>query len=79
MRRPASIALVAGAIALGTGGAAEAGPTCTNFGFANHGDHVLDYVEDGSIAGGAPAHHGSGFKPGATFCLENSQARPVHW
>jgi len=65
-------------IALGTGSTAAADPTCAN-GWDNHGDHVTtDYVQkEGSAAGGDPAHRGSGVQPGASFCLEQSQSRPV--
>ena len=70
--------MAAGVLALGTGGTAAADPTCAN-GWDNHGDHVTsDYVRaNGSAAGGDPSHRGSTTKPGASFCVEQSQSKPV--
>ncbi len=58
-------------------------PTCFDqfdTGWANHSTHILnDYVADGSIAGGAPAHFGNeaGFGPGASFCVDQARAGVV--
>lgn len=74
-----ALALAATAsLALGGGGSAAADPTCAN-GWRNHGDHVRsDYVSTGTVAGGAPSHRGTGLvKPGASFCLDQAQSRPV--
>ncbi len=56
-------------------------PTCSNFdgsGWANHSTHILDnYVADGSIAGGAPAHRVEGAfvaPPGASFCVDQAKS-----
>ena len=78
MKRFAFGVAAAAVLALGTGGTAAADPTCAN-GWENHGDHVRsDYVlVFGSAAGGDPAHRGSGIQPGASFCVEQSQSRPV--
>ena len=72
--------IVAAVLALGTGGTAAAGPTCAN-GWDNHGDHVRsDYVlMNGSAEGGDPAHRASGTQPGASFCVEQSQSKPVQY
>lgn len=86
---------IAAVLALGSGGTAAAGPTCSDtLGVENHGQHVVrDYVTNGSAtdwppsdgqvgensdgAGGDPAHRGSGVQPGASFCIEQSQSRPL--
>lgn len=73
--------VVAAVLALGAGGTAAAGPTCsdnTALGVENHGEHIVrDYVLTGTVAGGAPAHRGSGVQPGASFCLPQAQSRPL--
>ena len=84
MKRMITTLALAAAMLLATATAALAGdPTCFNqfdSGWENHSTHILnDYVADGSIAGGAPAHFGneSGFGPGASFCLDQAQAGVV--
>jgi hypothetical protein len=83
MMKTFGLALVlAATLALGSGGTAAAGPTCSAFvglDVANHGQHVLrDYVLTGTVAGGAPSHRGSGHaQPGASFCIDQAQSRPV--
>lgn len=81
MKRFASGLILAAAFALGTGGTAVAGPTCSGSVWDNHGDHIRsDYVlPNGSAAGGDPAHRGSGTQPGASFCVSQSQSRPVQY
>jgi hypothetical protein len=58
--------------------AAAQGPTCQNENWDNHGEHITeDYVNGAGAGGGAPAHFGSGHQPGASFCLEQAQSKPV--
>lgn len=84
MKRTITILALAAAMALGTATTALGGePTCSDqfgSGWENHSTHILnDYVADGSIAGGAPAHFGNeaGFGPGASFCLDQARAGVV--
>jgi hypothetical protein len=74
-----TIALALSAIAgLGAASSAHAGPTCSEFGWENHGDHVVnDYVRNGGADGGGPAHRTSAPAPGASFCLP-SQSPGLH-
>jgi hypothetical protein len=73
---------LAAAMLLAAAPAAFAGdPTCFNqfdSGWANHSTHILnDYVADGSIAGGAPAHRVDGAfvaPPGASFCVDQAKS-----
>ena len=71
-------AIAAAVVVLGTAtGAQAASPTCADeFGWKNHGEHVLNYVEPGEIAGGAPAHRDGHAPPGASFCLGLDDHRP---
>ena len=70
----------------GMASGAQAGePTCSDMfgsGWANHGEHVLTYVNgEGGAAGGAPAHLSSrpdGPAPGASFCLDQSNSPGLH-
>ncbi len=80
MKKIAFGVIAAAVLALGAGGTAAAGPTCSEAGLGveNHGEHILrDYVADGSVAGGAPAHRGSGVQPGASFCILQAQSKPL--
>ncbi len=78
MKKIAFGVIAAAVLALGAGGTAAAGPTCSDLGIKNHGEHILnDYVADGSVAGGAPAHRGSGVQPGASFCILQAQSKPL--
>ncbi len=81
MKKIAFGVIAAAVLALGAGGTAAAGPTCSEvaaLGVENHGEHILrDYVADGSVAGGAPAHRGSGVQPGASFCILQAQSKPL--
>lgn len=64
---------VAALAALGSATTAQAGPTCSDLGWKNHGEHVLTYVRGDGAAGGAPAHlsdRPDGPAPGASFCLD---------
>lgn len=73
-------AIAAAVVVLGTATGTQAGsPTCEGLGdgWKNHGEHVLNYVEDGEIAGGAPAHRDGHAPPGASFCLGLDDHRPV--
>lgn len=59
-------------------GASAGGPTCQNENWDNHGEHITeDYVEGDGAGGGAPAHFGSPHQPGASFCLDQAQSKPV--
>lgn len=69
----------AGALLVTTASAASAhGPTCQGGTWENHGEHITeDYVAGDGAGGGAPAHFGSGYQPGASFCLDKAQSKPV--
>lgn len=77
---------MAAAMVVGSAAGAGAGaPTCADYpdtDWANHGAHVLTYVnsEDGA-RGGQPAHRNSEHEPppgpGATFCLVQADPPPV--
>ena len=87
MKRMITILALAAAMLLAAAPAAFAGePTCADFGglgWANHGEHVLNYVNgDGGAAGGAPAHLSArpdGPAPGASFCLDQSESPGLHF
>lgn len=65
--------------ALGSASTAQAGPTCSDLGWENHGDHIVnDYVRPGLVAGGAPAHRGHAPAPGASFCLWQAESPGFH-
>ncbi|HEX9683439.1 MAG TPA: hypothetical protein VGA13_10175 [Acidimicrobiales bacterium] len=68
----------AGVLLVVTASGASAAPTCQNESWDNHGEHITeDYVNGDGAGGGAPAHFGSGHQPGASFCLEQAQSKPV--
>ena len=80
MKKIAFGVIAAAVLALGAGGTAAAGPTCSEaLDIKNHGEHILrDYVRtDSGAAGGAPAHRGSGVQPGASFCISQAQSKPL--
>lgn len=61
-------------------------PTCSDLAFlgaANHGEHVLAYVNGpGGAAGGKPAHldgRPGGPAPGASFCLDQARSPGLHF
>jgi len=78
---------LAGALLMAAAPAALAGsPTCSDLQFlgaANHGEHVLDYVNGpGGAAGGKPAHlddRPGGPASGASFCLDQAQSPGLHF
>ena len=79
MKKTITAVAMTGAMLLGTAGAAQAGgPTCADFGWANHGEHVRDYVESGEVVGGGPAHRGAPPAPGASFCLDQANSPGLH-
>ena len=82
MKRIAFGLTVAAVLALGAGGTAAAGPTCSDVGLdvKNHGEHVTrDYVRTfGNAAGGDPAHRDSPPAPGASFCVSQSESPGFH-
>lgn len=66
-------------LVLSASGASAGSPTCSEFGWDNHGDHVLnDYVRNGGAGGGKPAHHGEEPAPGASFCLSQARSPGLH-
>lgn len=68
----------AGVLLVVTASSASAAPTCQNESWDNHGEHITeDYVNGDGAGGGAPAHFGSEHQPGASFCLEPAQSKPV--
>lgn len=80
MKKFIATVATAGVLLMGTGSSASAGaPTCQNERWRNHGEHITeDYVRaDGSAGGGAPAHFGSSARPGASFCLDQAQSKPI--
>ena len=86
MKRVITGMTLAAALLLVSVPAAFAGsPTCSdNFlEVANHGEHVLDYVNGpGGAAGGKPAHLGArpgGPAPGASFCLDQAKSPGLHF
>lgn len=87
MKRMIAGITLAAALLMTAAPAAFAGsPTCSDLDFlgvANHGEHVLDYVNGpGGAAGGKPAHlHGrpGGPAPGASFCLDQAQSPGLHF
>ena len=84
MKRLITTLALAAAMLLATAPTAFAGdPTCAEFGgWANHGEHVLNYVHaEGGAAGGAPAHlsdRPDGPAPGASFCLDQAESPGLH-
>ena len=61
-------------------------PTCSDLEFlnaANHGEHVLSYVNGpGGAAAGTPAHldaRPDGPASGASFCLDQAQSPGLHF
>ena len=75
MKRMVTTLALAAAMLLAAAPAAFGGePTCSGIVGDNHGEHILDYVEAGTIAGGQPAHFGGGVGPGASFCLPQAQS-----
>ena len=83
MKRMITTVALAAAMLLAASPAAFGGePTCFNqfgSGWANHGEHILGYVDSGEIVGGGPAHFGNEdeFGPGASFCLDQARAGVV--
>lgn len=82
----ATVAVVAAVLVASASGATATGPTCENFGgsgWKNHGEHVLHYVNDGVVAGGAPAHlsddRSTAPAPGASFCLDQARNPGLHF
>lgn len=79
--------IAAAVVVLGTATGAQAGsPTCEDmfgWGWKNHGEHVLTYVNgEGGAAGGKPAHPSArpdGPAPGASFCLDQSNSPGLHF
>lgn len=77
-------ALATAVVVVGSGSVASAGPTCADkFGWKNHGEHVLNYVNDGGARGGKPAHHSDDRStapaPGASFCLDQARNPGLHF
>ena len=73
-----TIAMGAAVLAASASGASAGGPTCQNENWDNHGQHITDdYVAGDGAGGGAPAHFGSGHQPGASFCLDQAQSKPI--
>ena len=79
MKKSIAVIATAGALLVGAAtGASAGGPTCQNENWDNHGEHITeDYVAGDGAAGGKPAHFGSGHQPGASFCLDQAQSKPV--
>mgnify|MGYP001820944153 CR=1 FL=1 len=86
MKKTITTLAICGLASLGAVTAADAGePSCQDMfgsGWANHGEHVLTYVNgEAGAAGGAPAHLSArpdGPAPGASFCLDQSQSPGMH-
>ena len=80
-------AIAAAVVLLATAPGAQAGsPTCKDMfgsGWANHGEHILTYVNgEGGAAGGKPAHLSArpdGPAPGASFCLDQANSPGLHF
>lgn len=74
-----TIAMGAAVLVASAAGASAEGPTCQGGTWDNHGEHITeDYVNGDGAGGGAPAHFGSGHQPGASFCLDQAQSKPVN-
>ena len=85
MKKTITTVAMAATMLLSSASAAQAGsPTCENMfdlGWANHGEHVLGYVNDGGAGGGRPAHLSArpdGPAPGASFCLDQANSPGLH-
>lgn len=73
-------------LVMSASGASASGPTCEDMfgtGWKNHGEHVLNYVDDGGAGGGQPAHlsddRSTAPAPGASFCLDQAQNPGLHF
>ena len=82
MKKIITTTALAAAMLLSSASAAQAGgPTCSDFGWANHGQHVHEYVDGDGARGGQPAHRGArpdGPAPGASFCLDQANSPGFH-
>lgn len=81
MKKTLATMTIAGAALIASAAGVSAGsPTCADtFGWKNHGEHVLDYVNGDGAGGGAPAHHGADPAPGASFCLTQAKSPGQHF
>lgn len=73
-------------LVMSASGASAGGPTCEDMfgtGWKNHGEHVLNYVNDGGAGGGQPAHlsddRSTAPAPGASFCLDQAKNPGLHF
>ena len=74
----ATMATAAALLVAGAPSASAGSPTCQSVSWDNHGEHITeDYVNGAGAGGGAPAHFGSEHPPGASFCVDQAQSKPV--
>lgn len=87
MKKLIASVITTGVVLAVSASAASAGsPTCADMfgtGWKNHGEHVVNYVNDGGAGGGKPAHHSDDRNtapaPGASFCLDQAQNPGLHF
>lgn len=79
MRRMITVLALAATMLLATASLAMAAPNANAgcLGWANHGEHIKEYVAEGIAAGGGPAHFDTGYKPGASFCQGENSSKPI--